>query len=442
MKPGSPGGRPRSGKPSRPGRPGAPGGRPSAAAVVEPLITPTDPHEWGRIDDQGVVFVRTADAERQVGIWQAGDAEAGLAHYARRFDDFSTEIAVLEARLASGSGDAKATRQQALQLREQVGELAAVGDLDSAAARLEVVIGAAEQAVAGASQARAEARTRSIAAKEALCVEAEELATSTQWKTAGDRFKTIVDDWRKITGIDRKTDDTLWKRFAKARDTFSRHRGAHFAELDKQRGAAKSVKETLIKRAEELSSSTEWGDTAAAYRDLMDDWKAAGRAPREVEDALWGRFRAAQEAFFARRNQVFSERDAEFEGNAAIKEQLLQEATPIDPVADLDAAKAKLRSIQERWEAAGKVPRERIRELDGKLRAIEDRVKAAEDAHWRRTDPETLARVAQFRDRVEQYRGQAGKARAAGNERKAKEAEAQAAQWEQWLATAENAAES
>jgi len=452
----------RSGRPGsrseRLGRPGAarpggghPGGRPGGSGrgsagsrsvvppVVEPIVEPVDPHQWGRIDDDGVVYVSTPAGERPVGNWQAGDAEAGLAHYGRRFDDFSTEIALLEARLAAGTGDPKTAKQQAISLREQVPTLSAVGDLDSAAARLEVVIGAADQAIAGASQARVQARTKAIAGKEALCVEAEELAESTQWKTSGDRLKAIVEEWRQIHGIDRKTDDALWKRFAKARDTFSRHRGSHFAELDKQRAAAKDVKEDLIKRAEALSESTEWGETAGNYRDLMTEWKAAGRAPRDVEDALWDRFRAAQEKFFAHRNQVFSERDAEFEGNAAKKEQLLAEAERIDPSGDLERARSALRSIQERWEDAGKVPRERIREFDSRLRAIEDKVRKAEDSQWRRTDPETQARVEQFRSRVDQFRGQAEKALAAGDARKAQEAQAQAEQWEQWLAAAENA---
>ena len=252
-------------------------------------------------------------------------------------------------------------------------------------------------------------------------------------------MKAIVEEWRTIRGIDRKTDDALWKRFAKARDTFTRHRGSHFAELDKQRGAAKDAKEELIKKAEALSDATDWGETAGAYRALMEEWKAAGRAPRDVEDALWARFRAAQEKFFSRRNKTFSDRDAEFETNAAIKEKLLEEAEKIDPATGLDAAKAKMRSIQERWEAAGKVPRERIREFDQRLHAVEEKLKSAEDRHWRRTDPETTARVEQFRARVDTYRAQAAKARAAGDERKARDADKQAAQWEEWLKTAQGA---
>ncbi|SDP12398.1 protein of unknown function [Nakamurella panacisegetis] len=428
------GGRPGGVPGSRPARPGA-----APTVTVEPTVEPTDPHKWGRIDENGVVYVYGPTGERAVGNWQAGDAEAGLAHFARRFDDFATEIALLETRLATGTGDPKATKTHAIELRESVDTLAGIGDLDSAAARLEIVIGAADAAIAGASTARAAARAAAVAAKETLCVEAETLAESEQWKATGDRLKEIVDEWRTIKGIDRKTDDALWKRFAKARDAFTRRRGTHFADLDKQRSAAREAKEALIAKAEALSDSTEWGKTAGEYRTLMEEWKASGRAPRDVEDALWDRFRAAQEKFFSHRNQTFSERDHEFETNAAIKDGLLAEAEKINPANGLDAAKAALRSIQERWEAAGKVPRERIKEFDSRLRAVEDRIRSAEDSHWRRTDPETTARVEQFRSRVESFRAQAAKARAAGNERKAKEAEAQAVQWEEWLSAAQSA---
>lgn len=404
-----------------------------------PTVIPVDPHQWGRIDDTGDVFVRTADGERKIADWQAGDAEAGLQHFGRRFDDFATEIATLEARLAAGGGDPKSIRSQAIALKESVPTLAAIGDLDGAAVRIDTVVEGCDAALAAASEKRAEARARAVASKEALCAEAEQLANSTQWKAAGDRFKSIVDEWRQIRGIDRKTDDQLWKRFSRARDSFSRARGAHFAQLDKDRHAAQEIKEKLIKQAEALSSSREWRQTADEYRQLMDQWKAAGRAPREAEEKLWQRFRAAQDEFFSRRNEVLAERDAEFEANAVVKERLLAEAERIDIDADLEAAKRALRSVQERWEAAGKVPRERIKELDGRLRKVEDAVRSASDAEWKRTDPEADARVAQFQAKVDQFEAQAAKARAAGNERRAKEAEEQAATWRTWLATAAQA---
>jgi hypothetical protein len=279
-----------------------------------------------------------------------------------------------------------------------------------------------------------------VARKQELVAEVEKIAEeSTQWKVAGDRLRTILDEWKTIKGVDRKTDDTLWKRFSKARDTFNRRRGSHFADLDRQRATAKERKQELVRLAEEIAESDDWGPTAARYKDLMIEWKAAGRAPKEADDTLWQQFRAAQDKFFSRRSAVFNERDAELVENAKLKEQLLAEAEKIKTSGDLDAARAQLHRIQERWEAIGKVPRERIRELEGKLRTVEERVRNAADAQWRKTDPEAEARAAQFRERVEQFEAQAAKARAAGDKRRAEQAEAQAAQWREWLAAAENA---
>ncbi|MDT4937887.1 MAG: hypothetical protein QOG80_1558, partial [Pseudonocardiales bacterium] len=85
--------------------------------------------EWGRIDADGTVFVKTLDGEREIGSWQAGDAEAGLAFYERRYEDLATEVGLLEARLESGAGDPSSTRTHAVALREQLPTVAAIGDL-------------------------------------------------------------------------------------------------------------------------------------------------------------------------------------------------------------------------------------------------------------------------------------------------------------------------
>ncbi len=407
-----------------------------------PPVPPAEPSPsaWGRVDEEGTVYVVTPDGERAVGVWQAGSPAEGLLHYARRFDDLRTEVELLETRLESGAGDPKHALATATQLRDGLAEAAVVGDLVALSGRIDQVISHAEKALASAKQEREEARAAAITRKQALADEAEKLAAeSTQWKAAGDRLRAILDEWKTVKGVDRKTDDELWKRFSKAREAFNRRRGSHFAELDKQRAGAKHRKEELISEAEALSESSDWGDTAGRYKDLMAEWKAAGRAPKDSDEALWQRFRAAQDKFFARRSAVFSERDAEFATNAQQKEELLVEAEKIDPAANLDAAKQHLRRIQEQWDEIGKVPRERIRELDGRLKAVQDAIKSAEDSKWRRTDPEAQARAAQFRERVEQFESQAAKARAAGDERRAKKADEQAAQWREWLEAAQAA---
>jgi hypothetical protein len=410
-------------------------------AVAAPPSAEQHPERWGRVDPDGTVYVRTGDGERAVGSWQAGEPAEGLVHFARRFDDLRTEAELLYSRLASGNGDPKQALTSAKHLRESLPEAAVVGDVAGLVARCDYVIARADLAVVASKHAREAARAEAIQQKQTLVTEAETIAAeATQWKTAGDRLREILDQWKAVKGVDRKTDEQLWKRFAKARDTFNRRRGSHFAELDRTRAAARVRKQELVDEAETLVASTDFTTTANRYKQLMVEWKAAGRAPKDADDALWQRFRTAQDEFFARRSAVFDERDAEFVTNAKRKEELLAEAEAIDPASvGLEAARSALHRIQDQWDQVGKVPRERVRELEGKLRTIEDRVRSAADAQWRRADPEAEARAAQFRERVEQFEAQAAKARTAGDKRRAEQAEAQAAQWREWLAAAEQA---
>nr|WP_255583960.1 DUF349 domain-containing protein [Dietzia sp. ANT_WB102] len=401
----------------------------------------SDPSEWGRVDESGTVFVRTADGERQVGSWQAGAPEEGLAHFGLRFDDLAAEVALLEARLESHPQDARKTRGSAESLAEQIPTASAVGDLDSLAARVAAVIERSGEVESVSRQRKEEQRAAAIARKETLASEAEEIgASSTQWKSAGDRLREILEEWKTIRGIDRKTDDALWKRFSKAREAFNRRRGSHFAELDRNRASVKRVKEELVERAEAISGSTDWNETATSFRRLMDEWKAAGRAPREADDVLWKRFKAAQDTFFDARHAAAAERDAEFESNAQAKEALLAEYEGrIDPATDLNVARSTLRELQSRWEEIGKVPRDKMGKLESRIRVLEKRVADAADTEWRRTDPEAKARAGQFWDRVRDFEEQAVKADAAGKSRDAESARAQAAQWREWAEAAEKA---
>ncbi|MFD5316212.1 DUF349 domain-containing protein [Streptomyces sp. NPDC127098] len=378
---------------------------------------------WGRVDETGTVYVRTADGERVVGSWQAGSPDEALAYFERKFDGLVVEIDLLERRVRTTDLSAKDATTAIGHLREQVDAGHAVGDLASLGRRLDEL----ETVVAARREERKAARARQSeeakAAKEALVAEAEELAASEQWRSAGERLRGLVDTWKGLPRLDRKTDDELWHRFSQARSAFSKRRKAHFASLDSQREETRRRKEKLIAEAEALSDSTDWGPTAARYRELMREWKAAGRAQREAEEDLWARFRAAQDVFFQARGATFAERDAEQRDNLARKEELAAEAEKLLPITDLRAARAALRSIGERWEAIGHVPREARAGIEGRMSAVERAVSEAEEAEWRRTNPEARARAAgltgQLQDAVDRLREQAERARAAGNTAKA-----------------------
>ena len=421
-------------------RPGPrPGPKPTPRPNPHPIVSvpASDPHRFGRVDDDGTVWLISAAGERVIGSWQAGDTEAAFVHFGRRFDDLSTEIALLEERLAAGTGDARKIKATAAGLAETLSSANVLGDIDALAGRLAGIAEHAEATAAADRTRRDEHRAAQTARKEALAAEAEEMANnSTQWKVAGDRLRTILDEWKTISGLDRKTDDALWKRYSAARETFNRRRGSHFAELDRERAGAREAKEQLCIKAEELVDSTDWGATSAEFRKLLVDWKAAGRAARDVDDALWNRFKAAQDTFFKARNAATAERDAELVANAAAKEALLSEAEKLD-TSNHEAARAALRTIGDKWDAIGKVPREQSADLERRLRAVEKKVRDAAEPSG--PDPQAQARAEQFRERVEQFERQAQKAEAAGRTKEAEEAKANAEQWRQWADAAADA---
>ncbi|MEU8969837.1 DUF349 domain-containing protein [Streptomyces monashensis] len=378
---------------------------------------------WGRVDETGTVYVRTADGEQVVGSWAAGSPEEALAYFERKYEGLVVEIGLLEKRVQTTDLSAKDAQTAIDHLREQVDAHHAVGDLTALRERLDKLVKTVESRREERKQQRAKQSDEARKAKEDLVVEAEQLAQSDQWRAAGERLRSLVDTWKGLPRLDRKSDDELWHRFSHARSAFSKRRKAHFAQLDAQREEARQIKERLVAEAEALSGSADWGPTAARYRELMAEWKAAGRAQREHEDDLWNRFRGAQDVFFAARSSVFAERDAEQSENLKLKEELAGEAEKLLPIGDLKSVRAAFRSINERWEAIGHVPRDARPKVEGRMHAVERAIQDAEETEWRRTNPEARARAAgltgQLQAAVDKLKAQIEQARAQGNNSRA-----------------------
>ncbi|WP_230203232.1 DUF349 domain-containing protein [Parafrankia discariae] len=392
--------------------------------------------DWGRVDADGTVYLRTADGERAVGSWRAGSPEEGLAHFRRRYDDLLAEVVLLERRLTVSGVDPGGIAGSARRLREGLAQAAVVGDVDALAARLDAVLTATDTRRTELAAERARRVAAAVTAKEELVTEAEQLARSSEWKVTSERFRTIGDDFRAITGVDKRTDSALWRRIAAARDEFTRRRTSHFAALDTQRTRSRERKEAIIAEAVVLSDSTDWGPTTARYRAMMVEWKAAGRAAKDVDDELWARFRAAQDGFFSRRNAVNAERDAELLANQARKEELLVEAAALDPV-DVERSLRRYREIQERWDAVGRVPREAVGSLERQLNAIGDKLRDASDARWDRRDIAESPFLTKLRESVAKLEAKLERARAAGRAREITETENALATQRAWLAQAE-----
>lgn len=399
---------------------------------------------FARVEDDGHVFLLVDGEEHPVGQYPDATREEALGYFVRKYDDVVSQVALLEQRVQA-KAPASDMAKTAKHLRAQVGERKMVGDVLALESRIDALLEAVRGLEQGERAAQEELKAKELAAREAIVAEAEELAgrdpATVQWKAGSTRMNELFELWKAAQKngprLGRGTEDALWKRFRSSRTVFDRHRRAYFSQLDSDNAEAKQAKEALIKRAEQLSDSTDWGNTAAEYRRLMDEWKASKRASRKDDDALWARFRAAQDRFFEARKSANDAVDEEYAGNLVAKEALLEEARQILPVRDLGAAKKALQSIRDRWEEAGKVPRAQMGRIDGGLRQVEDAVKAAEDEHWDKTNPETKARtnsaLSQLEATIAQLETDLADAERAGDAKKVSTAKEALAARRQWL---------
>ncbi len=399
---------------------------------------------FGRVDADGTVYVRIGDAEHVVGQYPEGTPEEALAFYTKRYEALAFEVQLLEQRVRAGALSPDEATTSIKRVADQLVEPHAVGDITALRSRLDAL----KPVIGLQREQRREDRARRLeesrARKRAIAEEAEKIASGKDWRNGANRLRDLLAEWKELPRLEKSADDELWHRFSGARTTYTRARKAHFAELTEKRDAARVVKERLAKEAEAIADSTDWGPTAGQFRNLMQQWKAAGPAPKDVDDELWARFRGAQDRFFTARDAANAAIDQEYAANAEVKEALLAEAEALLPITDLDAAKRAYRGIAERWEAAGKVPRDRIKSLEARIRKVEQAIRGAEDDQWRRTDPEKSARaddmVTKLRDAIAKLESDLEAARAAGEDKKVKQLESDLASRRSFLEMAEKTA--
>jgi hypothetical protein len=419
------------------------------AATVTPAQAPpatslAEAARWGRVEGDGHVFLTIDGEEHPVGQYPDVSNDEALAYFARKYDDVVAQIVLLEQRVASKAPTTD-MQKTVTHLREQLAERNMVGDIRSAEGRLDTLSTQITELEKAEKAQHDAVRAAELAAREAIVAEAEAISgtdpAQVQWKTSSARMNELFESWKAAqksgVRLGRSNEDALWKRFRAARTVFDRHRRAYFSQLDSNNSAAKAAKEKLIAEAEALSSSTDWGFAAGEYRRLMDEWKASPRASRRDDDALWARFRAAQDVFFSSRQAANDEIDQEYAANLKVKEALLEEASSIVPVKDIAAAKKALQSIHDRWEEAGKVPRADMGRIEAGLRRIEDAVRQAVDEKWQRSNPETKARtnsaLSQLESAIAGLKDDLADAEKAGDQRKIKAAREALEARQAWL---------
>lgn len=398
-----------------------------AVAAAAPAPSTSDSGEpWGRVEDDGTVSVREADGWRVVGEYPDGTPAEALAYFERKFADLASEVALLEARHLRGGASAADLRSTARTLHGKLQGAAAVGDL----ANLDARVLALTDALAAASEVEAtaarEAVDEALRARTELVEKAEALAAkdprSVQWKQASADLSALFDEWQSQQQngprLPKSTGQQLWKRFRDARASVDKHRREFYAELDEAHKAVRDQKARLVEKAEALAPKGE--DGIVAYRELLDQWKSAGRAGKKADDALWARFKAAGDALYSARSDREAADAEESREKIDAKRALLEQARSIPDERDLTKARSALTAIQRQWDEIGRIfPRDKERALDDDLRKIETSIRGREEADWKRNNPETKARAndmtRQLTDAIEKLETELAAAEKSGN---------------------------
>ncbi len=419
---------------------------PHQASPASALIG--DPSVFGRVGEDGTVFVRTSQGETAVGSYPGKSPEEALAYFVRKFETLASEVALLAARIKSGAMVPSDAYLAVKKLREQAKELNGVGDLEALAASVEQIeplieghLQEYEAKKAAEIAAKNVRREQIIVEKEKIVAEAESLALSDSWKTTGDRLKVLLDEWKAAPRLDKKVDADLWKRFSSSRNKFDKRRRTHFAALEATQSVVAEAKQVIVEEAEKIATSTEWVPTAKRYKVLMDQWKETGRGKKNDDAKLWLRFKAAQDQFFTAKNADLEKRDLTMAANLAKREELVVLIEAVLPITDVKEARKLLNEQLRIWEKIGMTHRDKRAAFDARVLSVESAVKTAEAENWRKTDPAAKKRaqevVAQLTESIASYEKVAEKSAANGNIKKATEAGESATARKVWLAEAE-----
>ncbi len=204
-----------------------------------------------------------------------------------------------------------------------------------------------------------EQQAENLVKKEALCekveaLAAQEITSSSQWNALSKEIEALQAEWRTIGFATKKENQKIYERFRAACDAFFERKRLFYNEFKDSMNENLDKKMSLINQVEALKSSTAWKETTEKIIELQKQWKEIGAVPRKKSEALWQRFRAACDEFFAERDK-HGKPENDFYANLRAKKALIAEIEAYEPTGT-DEDRAAREAFVEKWNAIGFVP--------------------------------------------------------------------------------------
>lgn len=212
-------------------------------------------------------------------------------------------------------------------------------------------------------------KEKNLFAKNQILDKLRELVDGEETTHSINTIKQIQDEWKKIGPVPGSQNRNLWASYNALMDRFYDNRSIYFElkELDRKKNLEHKLE--ICEKAESLFAVPDLKDAIKSLNDLHEEFKHIGPVPREQQEELWNRFKAASDAVYSRRKEFYENQKGTLTENLEKKEALIQK---LEAFKDFKANKIKewnlktkeVLTIQKEWEAIGPVPRENGKEIN------------------------------------------------------------------------------
>lgn len=204
--------------------------------------------------------------------------------------------------------------------------------------------------------------------KSQLCAEAEQLDAEADVIAAFKRLQDLHVTWRETGPVDKEQREEIWTRFKEASAVVNKKYQAFFEERKAREQENENAKTAICERLEaldfdSLKSFNAWNDMTKTILQAQEDWRKLGFASKKANNALFTRFRAVCDKFFAQKAEYYKSVKEDMAANLEKKIALCEQAEALKDSTDWKATADKLTELQRRWKTIGSVPKKRSDEV-------------------------------------------------------------------------------
>ncbi|MEP2772010.1 MAG: DUF349 domain-containing protein [Fulvivirga sp.] len=216
---------------------------------------------------------------------------------------------------------------------------------------------------------REQQKEKNLKRKQELLEQLRDFVDSEETNISFDEFKAIQNEWKGIGPVPGAYNRTLWANYNALIDRFYDNRSIYFElkELDRKKNLEGKLE--LCERAEHLANEENMKEAIKELNELHHEFKHIGPVPKDDQEPLWQRFKAASDAVYERRKGFVEQLKKDLDENLKVKEQLVEEVKSFldfdsDRIKEWNNKTKEIIAIQKRWEATGGLPRAKAKEVN------------------------------------------------------------------------------